>query len=114
MLSASKITEGESAKPGKSADNIMVDEYSSTIKCKKCEQSKFDREGLTIRITQYQKINGSIFEKNYVVFCIQVDLLDYTITRRFSDFEWFRETLKIQFPGQPIPPIAHKGKMKIK
>lgn len=32
--------------------------------------------------------------------------------RRYSDFEWLKETLAALHPGLPVPPIAKKGQFR--
>lgn len=38
--------------------------------------------------------------------------MNWEVSRRFSDFEWLREQLKKLFPGNYIPPLSKKTKVK--
>ena len=38
--------------------------------------------------------------------------LGFIAERRYSDFEWLRETVGMMHPGLPVPPISRKGGIK--
>jgi sorting nexin-7/30/sorting nexin-8 len=46
--------------------------------------------------------------KSYVNYKIVTVPFEWTVTRRYSDFEWLRDILTKQYPGIFVPPIANK------
>lgn len=64
-----------------------------------------------IKVTKYEKIEGGIFERSYVVYTIETPALKSVVNRRFNDFVWFRQVLSVLAPGIPIPPITKKYKI---
>ena len=67
---------------------------------------------MKIQIRKYDKKEGGIFEKSYVVYSITTPFLKKTVDRRYSDFLWLKETLEFLHPGIPVPPIAKKGQYR--
>lgn len=53
-----------------------------------------------------------MFVSNYAVYEIKTSGPDWTVLRRYSDFEWLYLTLKKRFPGRIVPPIPKKKTLK--
>ena len=81
----------------------------NTISCQisqNSELSKFDN--IRIEMSLGEKIPGSFFTKAYMTFIISTSPLDVQVRRRYSDFEWLRQTLQNYFSSCVIPPLPKK------
>ena len=97
------------------SSNIKNDIYGITdnenINCLIQEKSDLSKyQNIKIEIFLGQKMPGSFFSKAYQTFVISIPLLNLRVERRYSDFEWFRQTLINLFPGKIIPPLPKKNK----
>ena len=84
----------------------------NTISCQisqNSELSKFDN--IRIEMSLGEKIPGSFFTKAYMTFIISTSPLDVQVRRRYSDFEWLRQTLQNYFSSCVIPPLPKKNKI---
>ena len=68
-------------------------------------------ENIKIEIALGEKKTGSLFTKAYQTYEISVPLLNLKVIRRYSDFEWLRQTLVNMFTSSVIPPIPKKNKI---
>ena len=68
-------------------------------------------ENIKIEIALGEKKTGSLFTKAYQTYEISVPLLNLKVIRRYSDFEWLRQTLVNMFTSCVIPPIPKKNKI---
>ena len=66
---------------------------------------------IKIEIALGEKKTGSLFSKSYQTYEISVPLLNLKVIRRYSDFEWLRQTLVSMFTSSVIPPIPKKNKI---
>ena len=66
---------------------------------------------IKIEIALGEKKTGSLFSKSYQTYEISVPLLNLKVIRRYSDFEWLRQTLVNMFTSSVIPPIPKKNKI---
>ena len=83
-----------------------------TISCQineNSELSKFDN--IRIEMSLGEKIPGSFFTKAYMTFIISTTPLNFQVRRRYSDFEWLRQTLQNYFSSSVIPPLPKKNKI---
>lgn len=53
-------------------------------------------------------MEGGIFTSNYVTYEILTDSENWTVRRRYSDFQWLRSILQKFFPGHIVPPLPSK------
>ena len=68
-------------------------------------------DNVKIEIALGEKKTGSLFSKSYQTYEISVPLLNLKVSRRYSDFEWLRQTLVSMFTSSVIPPIPKKNKI---
>ena len=83
-----------------------------TILCsisEKTELSKYD--AIHIEMTLGEKIPGTLFSKAYMTYIITTSPLNLKVRRRYSDFEWLRQTLLNFYSSSVIPPIPKKNKI---
>jgi hypothetical protein len=83
-----------------------------SIKCKRLEVTEFtNRKDLVIKISDPIKVEPGFFTGKSVNYLLTTLPLKYTVRRRYSDFNWLRETLMNIFNTNLIPKLAKKGKV---
>ena len=83
-----------------------------TILCsisEKTEMSKYD--AVHIEMALGEKVPGTLFSKAYMTYIITTSPLNLKVRRRYSDFEWLRQTLLNFYSSSVIPPIPKKNKI---
>ena len=71
-------------------------------------------ENPIITISSPEKKEGGIFSKSYIIYLITTKDPSLNVKRRYSDFEWFHQTLLFLYPYLVIPPIPKKKSLKLK
>ena len=90
-----------------SNNNINISkEYQ--LNCRKIEKSPLNDKKVTITIQNPTVVETSIFKSNYISYEIITDVTQWKVTRRYSDFDWLRQTLKKIHPGLYCPPLPQK------
>ena len=97
------------------SSNIKNDIYgiidNDNINCLMQEKSDLAKyQNIKIEIYLGEKMPGTFFTKAYQTYVISIPLLNLRVVRKYSDFEWFRQTLLNLFPGKVIPPLPKKNK----
>ena len=71
---------------------------------------------LSVVMRKFEKNEGGMFQQDYVSYCVETSEQGWSVNRRYTEFQWLRETLDKMFPGLPvtvtliqIPPIPKKG-----
>ena len=77
--------------------------------CEKTEMSKYD--AIHIEMIMGEKVPGTLFSKAYMTYIIETSPLNLKVRRRYSDFEWLRQTLLNFYSSSVIPPIPKKNKI---
>ena len=78
------------------------------INCRKIEKSPLNDKKVTITIQNPKAVETSIFQPNYIIYEIITDVTQWQVERRYSDFDWLRQTLKKIHPGLYCPPLPQK------
>ena len=87
-------------------------EISETANCQKLEPGEFSKfSNLEIKINSYKKVDGGFLSKSYFSFLITTNPLDLKVYRRYSDFEWLKERLSVEFNTSILPRLSKKGKI---
>ena len=87
-------------------------EISETANCQKLEAGEFSKfSNLEIKINSYKKVDGGFLSKSYFSFLITTNPLDLKVYRRYSDFEWLKERLSVEFNTSILPRLSKKGKI---
>jgi hypothetical protein len=98
------------------SSNETTDMYGITnesfIPCEISEKSELSRaKDIKIEVTVGEKISGKMFSKAYMKYAIFTSPLNLKVARRYTDFEWLRQTLLHLYSSNIIPPIPKKTKM---
>ena len=78
------------------------------LDCRKIGKSPLNDKEVTIIIKNPKAIETSIFKSNYISYEVFTDATQWLVTRRYSDFDWLRKTLKKIHPGLYCPPLPVK------
>ena len=78
------------------------------VKSSSYEMSNCDN--IQIKVGSFEKVEGKIFSKSYVSYLITTMPFNWNVRRRFSDFEWLRQTLVNNYSYCLIPSVPKKSK----
>ncbi|CAK78644.1 unnamed protein product (macronuclear) [Paramecium tetraurelia] len=116
---AQKLQEIQQSMPIKPAPEIYSFSQCSKLQCKKLGFNIFAQGVPPIKIAGYvniilcsfEKKAGGLFKKDYVVYNVKTGE-EYTVQRRYKDFQWLQQTLLKLFPGVGIPSFSEKKAKK--
>jgi len=78
--------------------------------CNVNETTEFStKEGITVKVTSPEKVEGGIFSKSYVSYLVKTEPFEYKNRKRYSDFLWLRNTLSVIYSHCVIPPLCKKN-----
>ena len=89
-------------------DQNQDKKFEIEIKCKKLEKSILNDKEIKVEIKNPKASDKKFFEQTYITYEVTTDKLQWSVRRRFSDFEWLRKILVKLFPRNLIPPIPGK------
>ena len=78
------------------------------VKSSSYEMSNCDN--IQIKVGSFEKVEGKMFSKSYVSYLITTMPFNWNVRRRFSDFEWLRQTLVNNYSYCLIPSVPKKSK----
>ena len=78
------------------------------VPCRVLEKSPLNDKQIKVLITNPKPIETGFLSSNYVIYQIITQELNWTVTRRYSDFEWLRHCLVKFNPGKVVPPLPKK------
>ena len=82
--------------------------YKKEIHCKILEKSELNSKKITVKIHNPKQINASLISSSFTVYEVYTKEMNWVVNRRYSDFDWLRNTLRKLFPRHVIPPIPGK------
>jgi hypothetical protein len=85
--------------------------YLHEIKCQILEKSILNDKKIKIICQNPKAVETGFFYPNYITYEIITEItenLKWTIRRRYSDFDWLRNTLVNFFPRLFVPPLPNK------
>ena len=65
---------------------------------------------IKITVGNFEKVEGNFFSKSYVSYLVTTMPFNWNVRRRFSDFEWLRQTLINNYNYCLIPSVPKKPK----
>ena len=78
------------------------------LECRKMEKSPLNDKKIKVTIKNPKAVETSIFKSNYISYEVFTDVTQWQVLRRYSDFDWLRQTLKKIHPGLYCPPLPGK------
>lgn len=89
--------------------NNSYHKIKDSIKCKKVQNTTFSSsKNPIITLSLPEKIEGGLFSKSYVTYLVETLPLNTKSRKRYSDFEWLRQTMSSVYLGSVIPPLPKK------
>ena len=85
--------------------------YIQEIKCKVLEKSIINDKNIKVIVRNPKPIETGFFTSNYIIYEVFTEItpeLNWSVNRRYSDFIWLRQTLRVHFPRLFVPPIPGK------
>jgi len=76
--------------------------------CKKLEKTDLSDKKIIITVKNPKEKDGGVFGKNYVLYEVHTDPFNWTVYRRFSDFDNLRKLIAKHFPSFYVPPLPNK------
>ena len=73
---------------------------------------QFNQPSLEVHVTGYKVMSDGLLGSDYAVYTIETSNLNWTVDRRFSEFEWLFNNLSNTFSPHIIPPIPTKTAVK--
>ena len=79
------------------------------IRCKVVPNNEISKcDNIEIKIDNYEKIEGKLFSKSYIIYTIVTLPLNWKVRRRFSDCEWLHQILVNNYNYCFIPGFQKK------
>ena len=88
--------------------NIGIMSRNYNLDCRKIQKSLLNDKKVTVIIKNPKAVETSIFKSNYISYEVFTDITQWQVSRRYSDFDWLRLTLKKIHPGLYCPPLPRK------
>ena len=82
--------------------------YKKEIQCKILEKTELNSKKINVEIKNPKTMTTSILSSSYTIYEIHTKEMNWTVYRRYSDFEWLRTILRKLFPRHLIPPLPGK------
>ena len=82
------------------------------IECKKLEKTVLNDKQITVKVKSPKEMAGGLFSVNYILYKVQTEPMEWSVTRRYSDFNTLRSLLAKYYPSYNIPPLPHKKMTK--
>ena len=78
------------------------------IKCKKAEKTGLNDKKIKVIIQNPKNSEKSLLFSQYTLYEVLTKEMDWSVQRRYSDFDWLRNILSKLYPRIFIPPMAKK------
>ena len=82
--------------------------YAKEIICKKLDKTVLNDKPITCTIKNPKTTETGFFQSNYITYEIVTLEPEWSVRRRYSDFEWLRNVLVKFYPRLYVPPIPNK------
>ena len=82
--------------------------YKKEIQCKILEKTELNSKKINVEIKNPKTMTTSILSSSYTIYEIHTKEMNWTVYRRYSDFDWLRTILRKLFPRHLIPPLPGK------
>ncbi|CAD8134025.1 unnamed protein product [Paramecium octaurelia] len=91
--------------------NQQIIQQSNTpvlVNCYQILPNELSGDNVSVKILTYKKESAGFFSSSYIVFQIETQPQGWIVFRRYSDFEWLRDSLQKFYPAFVVPPIHKK------
>ena len=112
LKQSSNDNEHDDIKTIEKMDNFISDDSKNakerTIECKKLAKTKLNDTKLDIEICNPKEISGGVFGKNHTIYEVKTKQFNWSVSRRYSDFETLRKLIVKHNPFIYVPPLPDK------
>ena len=78
------------------------------LNCKKLEPTELSKKDIKIVVSNPVTVEGGMFGKSYIKYEVTTEPLNWTVERRYSDFDALRKLFQKFYPSFNIPPLPLK------
>ena len=78
------------------------------INCRKLELTELNNKEISVKVSNPVTVEGGIFGKSYIKYEIKTEPFEWTVERRYSDFDTLRKLLQKYYPSFYVPPLPLK------
>jgi hypothetical protein len=79
-----------------------------TINCKKLEKTQLNDNEVKVTVANPITVEGGMFSKSYIKYDVTTQPFNWTVERRYSDFDALRKLLQKYYPSFYVPPLPAK------
>ena len=78
------------------------------IECRKLEKTELNDKNVTVEVKNPVEKAGGLFTKAFILYDVTTSPMNWTVQRRFSDFDALRQILVKYYPSYHVPPMPAK------
>ena len=78
------------------------------IQCRKLDKTELNEKPITVVIKNPKEKDQGVFGQNYILYEMITNPFEWSVNRRYSDFDWLRKLLVKFYPGFIVPPLPNK------
>ena len=78
------------------------------IECRKLEKTELNDKNVTVEVKNPVEKSGGLFTKAFILYDVTTSPMNWTVQRRFSDFDALRQILVKYYPSYHVPPMPAK------
>ena len=78
------------------------------IECRKLDKTALNDQNIIVEVKNPTEKAGGVFSKSYILYDVTTNPLNWTVQRRFSDFDALRLILVKYYPSYHVPPLPSK------
>ena len=78
------------------------------IDCRKLDKTPLNDQNISVEVKNPTEKAGGMFSKSFILYDVTTLPLNWTVQRRFSDFDALRQILVKYYPSYHVPPLPSK------
>ena len=91
-----------------SADEDKNFKKEKVIDCRKLDKTELNNKNISIEVKNPTEKAGGMFSKSFIVYDVTTTPMNWTVQRRFSDFDSLRQIIVKYYPSFHVPPLPSK------
>lgn len=88
--------------------NANRKEYIVSIPCTKIEKGILNNVEVKVQMRNPQLAKKNMFDTSYILYDLFIEKFNWVVKRRYSDFVWLRECIRMLFPADLVPLLPKK------
>ena len=78
------------------------------IDCRKLEKTQLNDQNITVEVKNPTEKSGGMFGKSFILYDVITSPMNWSVQRRFSDFDMLRQIIVKYYPSYLVPPLPSK------